>query len=879
MKGDNKNHGSSNNQNQSPDFWLSFLQWFCPSKLYEGIEGDLLEQFERDKGNLGVEQARRRFVWNVIKFFRPGILVRHQFSVSMQHLYNIFDLTKIYLRISWRNILRYKSISLINIIGLSVSMSVGLLILMVIKNRLDYDTFHPQNDRLYRITTLVTQKSGEDVHYASSPQPLGRSLKENYPLVDEVLTITPFLQGYIRKNNEEFYMKGAFADASFFDVLGFKLIAGNPSHALTRPHSIVLSEDTALKFFGRQTALDETLTINGYGDFKVTGIIAKQNTPSQFEFEAYASMATVTSPGSAQSLNANDNWKSYTTAYTYVRIKPGSHEAMLRALKETGIRALKEVDFPGSEKSYLFQARTIDDVPFSDLLLEPGRGRSKESLMILSLPGVILLLLAVFNYTNMTVARAFSRAKEIGVRRIAGASRSQLFFQLIIESIVLAVISVVFAGLLATYIPVNGSFENSLPATIDYSFMLWFFIFAVIIGCLTGFFPALALSGIKPMQALKNLGGKKGKKLSWKKGLIVIQFSLSLAFLIVLLVIYEQNQFQIKSDYGFARKDIIHVKPGPVKHNVLMKEIEGYAGVERVSASSNPIFTWGNRCRVKSQNDPTWMEYYSVDDAYMPVYDLTLVAGKNFSSDLSDKHEQHILLNEKAVEALKLGTPHEALGQSLLINDTLSLHVTGIVKDFNAHPFKFSISPLAFRYKPDEFNMLTVKTSPSSLQTVLKHITRSWNKLAPDYPFSYSIFDDEFNERQAHADDLKMIGSLAVIAIIISCLGLLGVVMYNTQSRTKEIGIRKVMGAYTYQILVLLSWNFLKLLLISACIAMPLGYCLGELVLQHFVYRTELGVGILGLGFLLIMTVGLITIGSQTIRAAMSNPVDTLRYE
>jgi putative ABC transport system permease protein len=273
------------------------------------------------------------------------------------------------------------------------------------------------------------------------------------------------------------------------------------------------------------------------------------------------------------------------------------------------------------------------------------------------------------------------------------------------------------------------------------------------------------------------------------------------------------------------------------------------------------------------------IEYYSVDGNYIPAYGLKLIAGKNFTPDLSDKHEQHILLNERAVEVLKLGTPHEALGQSVLINDTLSLHVTGIVKDFNAHPFKFSITPFAFRYKPDEFNVLTVKTSPSSLPAVLKQITRSWNKLEPDYPLSYSIFADEFNERQAHTDDLKMMGSFAALAIIISCLGLLGVVMHNTQSRTKEIGVRKAMGAFTYQILVLLSWNFLKLLLIAACIAVPVGYWFGDLVLQQFAYRIELGAGIIALGFLLMMTVGLITIGSQTIRAAMRNPVDTLRHE
>jgi putative ABC transport system permease protein len=855
---------------EPPRFWISFLRWFCPSNLYEGIEGDLLEQFETEAKTKGVRAARRRFIWQVIRFFRPEILLRHQFSGSMKNIFSTFDLAKMYLQVAWRNLIRYRSVSVINVLGLSVSLSVGLLILLVIKNRLDFDTFHPDPDRLYRITTRVQQKSGERIHFATTPPALGPFLKEHFAFADEVVRVMPTLKGNVISTSGEIFVGGAYVDESFFRVLGFKLVAGNARSALAEPNSIVLTEETARKVFGQNMPLGEILTLEGHGDFKVTGIIGDSEGPSEIDFGAYASLSTLVEPNRSHAGSITEDWTSLYTTYTYVKIHAGTHNAMSGSLRKVGTKISRRTDI---DKTYVFQADNIDEIPFSDIYL--GRGHSVQSLMILSLPGVILLLLAVFNYTNMTIARAFSRSKEIGVRKINGAPRYQLFFQLIVESVLVATIATVLASFIAMQIPVNPSFERALPKTIDPSVIVWFFLFAVAAGFLAGAFPAWVLSGIKPIQALKSNVGKI-RKFTWGKSLIVIQYTLSLAFLIVLLVTYKQMQFQVKSDYGFQRENIIHINPGDLNPNVLMTKIKSIPEVESISASSNPIFTWGNICSIASEKDSAKIEYYSVDDEYLSVYGLELVAGENL---MPDQHEQYILLNEEAVEVLKLGSPHEALGQSLIINDTLSLQVRGVMKDFNAHPFKFDIMPLALRYKPDEFNVLNVKNYPSTLPQALKRISQVWEQLEPDYPLSYTVFADYFNERQAHKDDQKMTGSVTLVSIIISCLGLLGVVMYSTQMRMKEIGIRKAMGAFSYQIVMLISWTFLKLLLISACLALPLGYWLGELILQQFAYRIELGIGIGSLGFAIMMTLSLITIGSQTVRAGLRNPVEILRYE
>ena len=863
-----------------PRFVVRFLQWFCPSHLFEGVYGDLLERFDEECKGAGEKMARWRFVWNVIRFFRPGVLIRHSWSNPLQRLYALFDLLGSYLIVSWRNISRFKTISLINIVGLSVSMSVGLLILMVIKNNLEYDTFHPDKDRLFRITTHVAKKSAGHLDYASSPLPLGRFLKDNYSFIEETLTIIPSLRGTVRTTMGELYFRGAFADASFFDMTGFRLLSGNLSRALSDPYSIVITEETAQKLFGRVNPLGETLTVEGYGDFRVSGIISKPDSPSHIEFEAYASMASLAGVDRHEAWGIDDVWKTYTTSYTYVKIKPGAKPPALdRALTETGVRRAPEMSLADPETKLSFRAQAIDDIPLSPLLLDPGGGRSIESIMTLSIPAVILLLLAVFNYTNMAIARGFSRAKETGLRKVVGASRSQVFFQFVVESVVLAVLSLGIASLLTGVIPVNASFEQSMPDSFDPLLLVWFFIFAIAVGCIAGFFPALALAKAKPVQALKNFGDNSAKKQSWKKGMIITQFSVTLAFLIVLIVSHKQMQFQVGSDYGFARKDILHIKPGPVNSLVLQREIEQQSGVKWVSASSHTIFSWGYLSDVKFRNDSSSLEYYFVDDKFIPAYELELLAGDNFSSDQQGNHEHQIILNQKAVDVLNLGTPHEALGYVVVINDTLRLRVAGVMANFNAHPFKHPVSPLGLRYKPDEFRVLTVRTESSSMQAVLDRISMSWEKIEPDYPLSLSIFEEQFNTQQAHVDDMKMMGFVALIAIIISCLGLLGVVMHNTQSRKKEIGIRKVMGANTYEVLVLLTWNFLRLLLIAACLAVPVGYWLADLVLQQFVFRVEVGVEVISLGFLIMMALGLLTVCSQTVGAARRNPVDILKYE
>lgn len=856
---------------EPPRFWSSFLRWFCPPALCEGVEGDLLEQFENDVEKKGLRRARRRFSWHVIRFFRPEILLRNQFSGSMNNFPSTFDLSKMYLQVAWRNIIRNRAVSVISIVGLAVSLSIGLLILLVIKNRLDFDTFHPDSDRLYRITTRVEERSGQRIHFATSPPALGPFLKEQFAFVEEVVRVMPTLTGYVMSGRGEIFLGGgAYVDDSFFRVLGFELVAGNPKTALSEPNAIVLSEETARRIFGQKMPLGETLILEGQGEFKVTGIIGAPDGPSEMEFAAYASLSTLMQPNRSQTTSIAEDWSSLHTNYTYLKIHPGTREAMSDALHKVGTRISRQHDV---EKTYAFQANNINEIPFSDVFL--SRGTSVETLIMLSLPGIVLLLLAVFNYTNITIARAVRRAKEIGIRKINGAPRYQLFFQLIVESTLVAAIATILAGLIAMQIPVNPSFQTKLPETVHPSTIVWFFLFALAVGFLAGAFPAWVLSGIKPVQALKNSIGKSNK-ITWRKSLIVIQYTLSLAFLIVLLVNYEQMQFQVESDYGFSREDIIHVKPGDVNRNVLMTKIKSIPEVETISASSNPIFTWGNFCSIASGNDSVNIEYYSVDDAYLTVYGLTLVAGENLTPD---EQEQYILLNEKAVEVLKMGSPTEALGQSLIVNDTLSLQVRGVMKDFNAHPFKFPIMPLALRYKPDEFNVLNVKTYPSTLPQALKRISKAWDQLEPDFLLSYTVFADSFNERQGHKQDLKMMGSVSIVSIIISCLGLLGVVMYNTETRMKEIGIRKAMGALSYEIVTLISWNFLKLLFISACLAIPLGYWFGGLMLQQFAYRIELGAGIGFLGFAVMMTISLVTIGSQTIRAGLRNPVEILRYE
>lgn len=792
---------------------------------------------------------------------------------------------KNYLLIAFRNLLRHKLFSFITIFGLAMSMTVCLVVLANIKDALEYDTFHPYPERTYRIITQVTGKEDQVQRSAVAPLPLAGELLQT-SFVEKATRVYPTISSEASDGQKKLNVTGAFADASFFDVFGFKLGDGDPARALTEPHTAVLTKETAFKFFGKQEALGKILSIEGIGDFIVTGVLEETGQKSHLSFEILASIVTLPILEKSGQLEAtSNNWTNYSAAFTYVRLKPGATRKMLdQWLPLLTEKVVKPYPFKNGEKNILFEAQALGSITPGEVLFHENTSKpTADSLFITLGIAFIVLLSACFNYTNLSIARSLTRAKEVGIRKVAGAFRHQIFVQFLTESLVIALLALALSYIMLPLLSVISKFEVIIrEVNGDITLLAWFVAFSLVVGLLAGALPAWMLSAYKPVQVLKNLSGiKLIKRLALRKGLVVFQFTLSLIFIIILLVYYQQSHYMVTADYGYSRKNIIKIPLQGMDYKIAASELGRISKVQRISAISGDFGYHSALCEIRKQKGepPIKVNYYSVDHNFIPNTEVQLLAGSNFPSKLSDSKEQFVILNEKAVNVLNLGSPGKAIGSIVWLNDSTAVQVAGVLKDFNFQNFKRTITPLALRYKPNEFEELQVKVYTSEPQRAIPTLEKIWERIDPVHPFEYSLFDQEFKEQQMHAEDMKQIGLFALMALTIACLGLLGMVTYTTETRTKEVGIRKVMGASGWSIVLLLSTAYIKLILIAACIALPVGYFAGSQLLNEFAYRITFGVGTLLLSLLAMLALGLLTITSQTFKAASANPVKSLRNE
>lgn len=798
-----------------------------------------------------------------------------------------------YLKIAYRNLFRHKLFSFINIFGLALSMSIGLIVLMIIKKQFEYDTFHPYPERTFRLITEVQSKEGDRRRLAATPLALGEELQREYGFVDKTVRLYPSINTEASDGKKKLEMRGTFADSSFFDVFGFALAFGNPTMALREPYSVVLTEETADKFSGskrgdNESLVGKTLALDGYGDFRITGILKKTDQLSHIDFPLIASMSTVPSLVQRQKLDSLvTGWNYYDMGYTYVLLKPGTKKEKLAAiLPGIAKKALTTFEFKSNEKAYSFEAQALGDItPGEELWRVTGfEGRSLQDLVLMSAFVFIILLMACFNYVNLSIARSLSRAKEVGIRKVAGAFRHHLFAQFLTESVLTALLALLLAYAIMPWVPLSPGLEREIAGVEpDFALFVWFLIFSVFVGLLAGAFPAGLLSAFPPVQVLKSLSGVKlFKGMALRKTFVVVQFSLSLVFMIFLTVMYQQTNYMAAADYGFNQKNMINVRLQGRPHQSLANEISRISGVERVAAMSHPLGFHASgtvQTRNGEGETPVRLSYYAVDRNFVPNLGLTLVAGRNFPEVLSAQREQWVLVNQKALAALKLGTPTEAIGKTLWLSDSTQVQVLGVLGDFHFESLKFPVLPLALRYKPDEFHYLRVQVAGQNLVATVARLEEVWKRFDSANPLEYGIFDEKLREQYLHLEEMRFFGFLAVMALTIASLGLLGMVTFTVEVRTKEVGIRKVMGADVGNLILLLSKDFAYLLILAGLISLPLGYWLGDQFLNSYANRTSIGVGSLLWGFLVMLGLGLFIICSQTFRAASANPVKALRSE
>ena len=796
---------------------------------------------------------------------------------------------KSYLKVAWRSLTKNRLTSFINIFGLGLSMSVGLIIMIRLQDALGYDKFHPNPERTYRITSDYKKNSGGQWHMASTPLPLKQALATNANAIESAVTIYPALNGIATAAGKELYINGAFTEPSFFTIFGFTLAAGNEATALLQPNNIIIKKSTAEKFFGSSNVIGRVIKLENGASFIVSGVLNEAPGKSHLDYDAYASYSSIVQMENDKILpSKSKDWFAFNTAYTYVLVKKDISSASIQSQLNGLAASLNKENKDGAAAFHMQSLNAIS--PGSDYLdNDIARGNSWSKIYAEAGMALLILLAACFNYTNLTIARALTRAKEVGIRKIVGAKRYQIYLQYILEAVLLSLLSLGFAwfilSLIVQYAPFNDDYEF-IPSSFKYNttFFSWSVLYALFTGLLAGTAPAGILSAFKPLRVLKNLSTAKILgKVSLQKILIVFQYSLSLVLIIFLSVFYKQFSFMSNADPGFKKENVMIVPINGLNETIAAEKINAVSGVKSVAASSAKFdkhFSGMNApVWVSNNNDAIGLNYYYADHNFISAMQFAFVAGKDFPAVSTDEKEQYILLNEKAAQAFGFPDPYKAVGQKLWINDTIQLEVTGVLKDFNYENAGKPIAPLAFRSKEHAYNYLYVQTEGGDKKSIERRVASAIKTLGGSQPLTISWLADDLDTANSQSATISLLGFLGFIALAIATLGLLGLVIYTVEVRGKEIGIRKIIGASEKQLVKTLSNGFIKLLLIAGFIAMPIGWFLSAMFLQNFTLRTSFTVVDVVMCFLFLLAIGLFTIISQTYKAAMANPVKSLRTE
>jgi putative ABC transport system permease protein len=795
-----------------------------------------------------------------------------------------------YFKIAWRQIIRHKGFSIINIIGLSISLAVGLVIIMMVTDQLLYDTYNRNKERVYRINTEVLRKNEVSSlnKYATTSLPVGHQLAENYTgIVKSARLLRGFGNGWVEfdpDNDLNIPLGGFFADPEIIEILDLEFEFGNPVTALVNPYSVVITRQAANKLFKEKNPVGELIKVGELGEYKVTGVLKNTQSKSHVIFEALASISTTPTLIAEEKLRPDrDSWKNCTAGWVYVLLtenkNPQEVDVYLREISQKFGSENDDRNF----RYYLQSITEINPGPFLANQIGPGM----PMIMVYFLGGLalIVILTACFNYTNLSIARALNRAKEVGIRKVSGAKRRQIIWQFLGESILISLFALSLSFILLIFIQPafrNLSFSRILQwdLTINLPAIFASVIVAITVGILAGILPAMLLSSFQPIKALKNLSGMKLlSRVGLRKGLLAVQFGLSIIFIISVHLIYNQMNYMMNADYGFNYENNVRLALGESSWRNMKSELLSYSDIENVSVVSHiPAAgtTYGDTF-FKELNDPRSMDYFSVDQDFIENLELQLLAGRNFPEQLSEG-ETMIIINEKAVDEFGYSSPLDAIGQTLYNADTVAVQIIGVVKNFHHALMMQQIEPMALRYRPQQFKIIQVKmANPEAIASVVA----AWEKVNPGKLINYKLMGDEIKElyQLVFGGLAKIISFISFLAIVISCLGLLGMATYTIETRLKEISIRKVLGSSDWASIYLLSKGFIALLGITIVFAVPLAILINNLWLQLIAFRVGIGASVVVTSILIIMILGLFTIGSQTLRALKVNPAEILRNE
>ncbi len=799
---------------------------------------------------------------------------------------------KNYYRIALRTLWKNKKLTAINIIGLASGLACSLMIFLYVEYERGYDKSHTDAPNIYRVVKDFINDDGTRIPDATTPGPLAAVMQENLAEVQSITRIHPDWGGTVRISNEEKKFtesKVWRVDSSFFDVFTVKFLKGDATSALADINSVVLTESTAKRYFGNDDPIGKTLSMNGTDHVTVSAVINDVPAQSHFHYDFLLSYRRLPPA-------ANTNWGSY-NYYTYVKVKPGTDIALFQ-------KKIQQLYEKNTTEHYSdFYVQPLLDIHLTSKLkweLEPNGDRLY--VYIFMIIGVFMVVIAAINYINLSTAKSSMRAKETGIRKVSGARRQSLIIQFLLESVILTTLSAAFALVLAyLLIPVlNELTQRQLSLGNDPIIFAFFATVTLVIGLVAGLFPALYLSSFQPVAVLKGFKLQERGALGLRKALVIIQFTISIVLIIGALVIFTQVHYIQSANLGFDKDRVLVIKNAgslsKSSRNAFLNTIKQISGVDKAATSATVLGQGFNttRLRAKGSQQQQQLNFTSVGFDFLDVVGIKIKEGRDFSREfLSDTLnngtsggplEQRlgaIVINERAVKEFGLDSP--AVGKQLVWSTdgdtTYYVEVIGVTEDFHFTSLRNEIKPYGFLMFRGQSNF-TLKLSGGQLSSTIAQLESKWNQAFPEIPFEYMFLDDTFAKMyEAEQRFEKLFISLVLLGIIISCLGLFALAAFSAEQRVKEIGIRKVLGASVTQIVLLMSKDFIKLVLVAVAFAIPIGLYGLQIWLEGFAYRIGLAWWFFAAGALIAFVIAMLTISTQAMKAAMTDPAKSLRTE
>lgn len=796
---------------------------------------------------------------------------------------------KNYIKIAFRNIYRTKLFSFINIIGLAIGMTGALMILMYIANELSYENFHKNRNQIFRVSVEFGDKNNR-MRFAGAMPALGPASVEEFPEVENAVRFERDEHTLLEYNEKKFHEQNLFfADPSVFEVFSFTILKGSQETALNDPFSLVITEGKAKKLFGREDPLGKMIIYNSKHPVKITGVMKNIPANTHLKCDFLMSFSSLKSLGRVP----DRPWNVFGDTYTYLLVK---ENASIEDLK-LKIHALLEKN---TSKDFT-EMITFDLLSLTDIHMKSKaivdlapRGNMTYVYVFFSV-AVLVLLIACFNFMNLSTARSLRRMKEVGMRKVLGAKRLQIIKQFLGESLVITFLAVALALILfdLLYPVLNAFLENSLnigQQNFKYLFGIVPLV-VIIVGVLAGSYPAFFVSNYRPIQAITEGFSPKSARSGFRRILVIAQFAVAVILIIGTTVIFRQLDFMKNSDLGFKKENVVLINFRPRspdfsgKYSVLLNEFQRQPQVVSVAGAYTVPGRFSKETKTIQRRTGSSVEMFSIQAIsvgfdYIASMGMEIVEGRNFSRDIPSDEGYSMLLNQQAVKQFNLSDP---IGEKFVVpgpGGRREMTVAGVVKDFHVYSLKMKIEPLMLYISPDYFYNIVMRIRPDEIQNTLASLEKTWKRILPDAPFEYDFLENSYNRLYISEEKIGQLLTLfSGLAIFVACMGLFGLASYMAEQRYKEISIRKVLGADVSRIVFLLSKDFTKSVLIANLVAWPIAYFTVFKWLQNYAYRIDIGFWMFLAAGLVVLLLALFTVSYQAIKAARANPVDILRYE